>query len=390
MQPATGEPIPVSLSAAAVYDDRDSLTEILLLARDITHRTQVDAERERLLAENQLLAANLAKESDVLRTIMEHTDVHLAYLDPGFRFVRVNTAYAGGSGGYAKEELLGRGHFDLFPNPENQAIFEQVRETGGEAFRIYAKPFVYENQPERGTTCWDWSLVPVKDTQGAVHGLVFSLADVTERIRAEEEVRIRNRRLAVLNAVITASASAFTLDELLDNALDASLKNLGFDVGSIYMLEGADRMHAVIRCHRKVSEFTLMQNRTLNTHHRPYNRVFVAGQRGSSRGRRTRMSGILTSSRTSASPLLPSSRSCRILRRRGAGGRKHQHTGDPAGNPAGPRSDRAGGRERGSPGGDTLLQARGGASGGEPLPRHPHPRHPERRQCRKHLRRTAR
>ncbi|BBL69150.1 hypothetical protein MchiMG62_23310 [Methanoculleus chikugoensis] len=276
VQPATGEPIPVSLSAAAVYDDRDSLTEILLLARDITHRTQVDAERERLLAENQLLAANLAKESDVLRTIMEHTDVHLAYLDPGFRFVRVNTAYAGGSG-YAKEELLGRGHFDLFPNPENQAIFEQVRETG-EAFRIYAKPFVYENQPERGTTCWDWSLVPVKDTQGAVHGLVFSLADVTERIRAEEEVRIRNRRLAVLNAVITASASAFTLDELLDNALDASLKNLGFDVGSIYMLEGADRMHAVIRCHRKVSEFTLMQNRTLNTHHRPYNRVFVAGQ----------------------------------------------------------------------------------------------------------------
>ncbi|HOI13176.1 MAG TPA: PAS domain S-box protein [Methanoculleus sp.] len=276
VRPATGASIPVSLSATAVRDDRGTLTEIRWLARDITQRIQVDAERERLLAENQSLAADLAEERDLLRTVMEYTDVHLAYLDTEFRFVRVNTAYAKGSG-YAKEELLGRKHFDLFADPENRTIFQRVRDTG-EAFRIYAKPFIYENQPERGTTYWDWSLVPVKDAKGDVQGLVFSLADVTERIRAEEEVRIRNRRLAVLNAVITASASAFTLDELLDNTLEAVLDNLGFDVGSIYMLEGQERTQATVRCHRNVSDFTLMQNRTLNVRHWPYNRVFVAGQ----------------------------------------------------------------------------------------------------------------
>ncbi|WP_292366216.1 MULTISPECIES: PAS domain-containing sensor histidine kinase [unclassified Methanoculleus] len=268
--PATGKPVPVSLSATAVRDDRGALTEIRWLARDITRRKQIDAERERLLA------ADLAEERDLLRTVMEYTDVHLAYLDAEFRFVRVNTAYAEGSR-YSKEELLGRKHFDLFPNPENQAIFQRVRDTG-EAFRIYAKPFVYKDQPERGTTYWDWSLVPVKDAKGDVQGLVFSLAEVTERIRAEEEVRIRNRRLAVLNAVITASASAFTLNELLDNTLDAVLDNLGFDVGLIYMLEGRDRIQAVLRCHRGVSEFALMQNRAINARHWPYNRVFVAGQ----------------------------------------------------------------------------------------------------------------
>ncbi len=276
VRPAIGKPIPVSLSATAVLDDWGSLTEIRWLARDITRRKQADAERERLFAENQSLTADLAEERDILRTVMEYTDVHLAYLDAGFRFVRVNTAYAEGAG-YAKEDLLGRRHFDLFPNPENQAIFERVRDTG-EAFRIYAKPFVYVDLPERGTTYWDWSLVPVKDARGDVQGLVFSLADVTERVRAAEEVGIRNRRLAVLNAVITASASAFTLDDLLDNALDAVLDNLGFDVGSIYMLEGRDRRQAVLRCHRGVSEFALMQNRTINVSHWPYNRVFVAGQ----------------------------------------------------------------------------------------------------------------
>lgn len=276
VRPATGKPIPVSLSAMAVRDDRGGLTEIRWLARDITRRIRVDAERERLLAENQSLAADLAEERDLLRTVMEYTDVHLAYLDPGFRFVRVNTAYAEGAG-YAKEDLIGRKHFDLFPDPENQAIFQRVRDTG-EAFRIYAKPFAYVDQPERGTTYWDWSLVPVKDAKGDVQGLVFSLADVTERIRAEEEVRIKNRRLAVLNAVITASASAFTLDELLDNTLDAVLDNLGFDIGLIYMLEGRERVQAGIRCYRGVSEFALMQNQALRVHHWPYNRVFVAGQ----------------------------------------------------------------------------------------------------------------
>jgi len=276
VQPAAGEPIPVSISATAVHDDRGELAEVWWLARDITLRVQVDTERERLLAENRSLAADFAEERDLLGTVMEHTDIHLAFLDAEFRFIRVNTAYAEGSG-YAKEELLGRRHFDLFPDPENQAIFERVRDTG-EAFRAYAKPFTYTDQPERGTTYWDWSLVPVRGAGGGVQGLVFSLADVTERIRAEEEIRIRNRRLAVLNAVITASASAFTLDELLNNALDAVLNNFGFDVGLIYMLEGRERARAAVRCHRGVSEFALMQNRTLDVHHRPYNRVFVAGQ----------------------------------------------------------------------------------------------------------------
>ena len=276
MQPEGRKPVLVSLSATAVLDDQGTLEEIWWLARDITRRTQVDAERERLLAENQSLAADLAEERDVLRTVMEHTDVHLAYLDPEFRFVRVNTAYERGSG-YAKEELLGQRHFDLFPDPENQAIFERVRDTG-EAFRVYAKPFTYINQPERGTTYWDWSLVPVMDAQGDVLGLVLSLTDVTERIRVDEEVHVRNRRLAVLNAVITASASSFTLDELLDNTLDAVLDNFGFDVGGIYMLEGRDRAQAVVRCHRGIPEFALMQNRALNVRQWPYNRVFVAGQ----------------------------------------------------------------------------------------------------------------
>jgi len=133
------------------------------------------------------VSKSLRKEKDVLEVIMENTGAQLAYLDPDFNFIKVNSAYAKGSG-HSIDELIGRKHFDLFPNKENQAIFEMVRDTG-KSVEFHDKSFEYIDQPWRGITYWDWTLVPVKDDSGRVQGLVLSLVDTTERKRAEEELR---------------------------------------------------------------------------------------------------------------------------------------------------------------------------------------------------------
>ncbi len=156
-----------------------------------------DVSREvRARKETTRLAADLARERDTLRTIMETTHALLAYLDPDFRFVRVNTAYAEGAG-YRKEDLIGRAHFDLFPDPENEEVFRRVRDTRAPVF-FDAKPFVYPDQPERGITYWDWSLIPVKDSDGVVRGLVLSLLDVTERERLLEQLARERARLQAI------------------------------------------------------------------------------------------------------------------------------------------------------------------------------------------------
>jgi signal transduction histidine kinase len=36
-------------------------------------------------------------------------------------------------------------------------------------------------------TYWDWSLIPLKNDSGNVTGLVYTLAEVTEQIRAGEQ-----------------------------------------------------------------------------------------------------------------------------------------------------------------------------------------------------------
>jgi PAS domain S-box-containing protein len=202
VRPRNGPAFPAALTVAPTYGAKDEVAEVRWLLRDITaskraeerERLMVQIEQDRQSIEN--LVQGLEREQDILQTIMENTHAQLAYLDPQFNFVRVNSAYAEGAG-FGEEELIGRNHFDLFPDDENQVIFEHVRDTG-QPVAFQARAFTYYNQPELGTTYWDWTLVPVKDSQGQVEGLVLSLLDVTERVRAEATLHRREQEFRAL------------------------------------------------------------------------------------------------------------------------------------------------------------------------------------------------
>ena len=158
--------------------------------RDVTEQAKAREARETLLAELTqerarlaALAGELQQERELQQMVMEHSQASLVYLDRDFNLLRMNAAYEIACQ-RPRAEMLGRNHFELFPNAENEAIFRHVRDTG-EAVEFLAKPFEFADQPWRGVTYWDWTLTPVKQNGGPVDGLVFSLVDVTERIRAE-------------------------------------------------------------------------------------------------------------------------------------------------------------------------------------------------------------
>ena len=149
-------------------------------------------------------------ERAVLQTIMENTAVHLAYLDANFNYVRVNSAYAQGIGCRA-EELIGRNHFELFPDSQNRSVFEQVRNSG-EPAQLWAISIDFPEQQEQGTTYWDRLLAPVHDDEGRIHGLVISSIEVTnqvllgqERERLQEELWHYTDRLEEMVAQRTAA-----------------------------------------------------------------------------------------------------------------------------------------------------------------------------------------
>lgn len=172
--------------------------EEIALMKTVADQVAVAMERQGLLHSLQERAAmletrvqertaDLQRAKELLERIFSSIGVLIAYMDKDFNFIRVNRAYAE-SDGSPPEFYVGKNHFAFFPNAENEAIFQKVVETG-EPYLTFQKPFEYAEHPERGITYWDWSLHPVKEPDGTVSGVVLTLVDVTERVRAQEKLR---------------------------------------------------------------------------------------------------------------------------------------------------------------------------------------------------------
>ncbi|MFX1296450.1 MAG: PAS domain S-box protein, partial [Promethearchaeota archaeon] len=119
--------------------------------------------------------------------ILAHTSNLIAYLDPKFNFIRVNKAYAAA---YNRDVSFfpNKNYFDLYPNNENEKIFNRVMETG-EPYFIEANLFEYVDRSELGISYKDWNLIPVKDSENIIKGLVLIVQKVSNYRRDEDILR---------------------------------------------------------------------------------------------------------------------------------------------------------------------------------------------------------
>ncbi|MBD3246165.1 MAG: PAS domain S-box protein [Candidatus Omnitrophica bacterium] len=154
---------------------------------------------------------------ELLERIFSTTNFLIAYMDIDFNFIRVNEAYAHADGkdpGF----FVGKNHFELYPNEENAEIFRRVVETG-EAYSAYARPFRYPGGKARSATYWDWNLHPVHDVSGQVEGVILSLVDVTERIKAQEALKKTQQQLSEAQRLSDLGTLAATVAHELRNPL---------------------------------------------------------------------------------------------------------------------------------------------------------------------------
>ncbi|MDI9433768.1 MAG: MASE3 domain-containing protein [Planctomycetota bacterium] len=205
----------------------------------------------------------LAAQSKTLEAFFHHSITPLVILDRRFNFIRVNQAYAD-SCGRAISEFKGHNHFELYPDPDLQQIFEEAVRTKT-TYQALAKPFRFEDHPEWGVTYWDWTLVPMLEADGEVESLVFSLKDVTDAKRAEEKILADQGQLRALTAqllrVEDQERRAIAME--LHDSVGQILAFIKIEIGELRRAElPADLAQIVHHIREQVNE-AIQQTRTL-------------------------------------------------------------------------------------------------------------------------------
>ncbi len=174
--------------------------EVVLIVRDISDRKRNELELQRLQDELRARYAELSRERDFIRTVVDAAPSFFCLVDGEGRVVRFNRTLERASG-LTDDEATRRGHFwDLFVVPEEAA---SVREALFEAC-CSASPV-----PERehdwksaagGRMTVAWSVTRLVDDTGEQRFLVAGI-DITVRKRHEEELRSSRARILEAGAV---------------------------------------------------------------------------------------------------------------------------------------------------------------------------------------------
>ena len=195
-----GESTWVTASAAPLRDAAGRIVGAVLTNTDVTDRRRSEEELERYRDHlEELVAARteeVAERSRVLQSVFNNSLSSLVLLDTDFNFVAVNETYARACQ-RPVDDFIGHNYFVDYPSEELPATFREVIRTR-RPWTATARPFEYPDHPERGVTYWDLSLVPILDSEGDVELLLFSLQDVTERTRAQQQANAQRERLRAL------------------------------------------------------------------------------------------------------------------------------------------------------------------------------------------------
>jgi PAS domain S-box-containing protein len=190
--------------------EHGDVVAVVAIIRDVTERKRA----EEALNESEMR----------FRKIFENSPLGMALSTPDFRFYSVNPAWVSMTG-YAEEELLKMSFTDI-THPEHLAgDVEHIRELAEGKIPVYSA----EKRYIRKDKSILWGLIRVtaiRDQQGTVRYFAAQIEDITERRRAEDELRQSEERFRRL---ISRSFDAVVVhrDGRIVLANDAAARILG-------------------------------------------------------------------------------------------------------------------------------------------------------------------
>jgi PAS domain S-box-containing protein len=167
------------------------------------------------------------------RTLVSSVQEGVFISTPQGRFLDFNDAFQRIAGYESREELLRSEIPSLYANPsDRERLKKLLQEHGAVAdfeFEIRRKDGELRSVTE--------SSIAVRDAAGNVSAYQGFLLDITERKRAEQEIRRRNRELMVLNSIGQTLTESLDLGDSLHRTLRQMVELFSLDTSSLYLFE---------------------------------------------------------------------------------------------------------------------------------------------------------
>jgi len=133
------------------------------------------------------------KRSRLYEPLFNMPHLAIALLDKEFNYIEVNETYAK-SDNRSRDFFPGKNHFVLYPS-EVIVLFRQALETRLPVQSV-GRLFGSADASDREIIHWEWALSPIFDEHGEVDMLLFSLRNVTNKMRAKHALIKANENLA--------------------------------------------------------------------------------------------------------------------------------------------------------------------------------------------------
>src|SRR5216684_5614696 len=166
------------------------------------------------------------------RLLFEQVQEGVYVATPSGRLLDCNDAFVNMLGYNGRDELLAINlNTEICVDPNQRASFQKEIETHN-----YVRNFEATLQRKDGTILLAAeSSFATRDSMGKVERYQGFVLDMTEKRRAEDEMRRRNRELNALNAMAVVATQSFDLDEILNLTLRQVVSLFAAESGTVYL-----------------------------------------------------------------------------------------------------------------------------------------------------------
>jgi PAS domain S-box-containing protein len=186
-----GKEVDVSLSISSIKDSTGRIVGFTKIAHDITERKRSE---EMLREANRALerhTAELQTREELLKICVKNVPAGLAMLDRDMCYLQVSDRWCSDYSVLDSSQILGRSHYELFPDMPNYWKEVHRRALAGETVRANEDRW----EREGGATWVRWEVRPWLNVDGLPGGILIFAEDITRHKKMEDALLDMSRKL---------------------------------------------------------------------------------------------------------------------------------------------------------------------------------------------------